>query len=144
MSTVASILSGKQTNVVTIDEYASVLDAAKLMNKHRIGSVVVTRGMNSIAGIITERDVMAKVVALCKDPANTKVSDTMTSPVLTCAPSTPIDELRRIMREQRIRHMPVFDDRGLAGMVSIGDLNAYETMALTSTVETLEAYISRS
>lgn len=143
MSTVASLLSGKHNTVVTIDEYASVLDAAKLMNKHRIGSVVVTRG-SSIAGIITERDVMSKVVALCNDPATTKVSDTMTSPVMTCSPSTGVDELKRIMREQRIRHMPVFDDKGLAGMVSIGDLNAYETMALVSTVETLEAYISRS
>lgn len=144
MSTVATILSNKQNNVVTIDEYSTVLDAAKLMNKHRIGSVVVTRGLSSVAGIITERDIMSRVVALCKDPAATTVSDTMTSPVMTCSPSTSVDELKRIMREQRIRHMPVFDDRGLAGMVSIGDLNAYETMSLVSTVETLEAYISRS
>lgn len=119
------------------------------MNQHKIGSVVVTcpraAGQNGgIVGILTERDILTRVVALCKDPMRTLVSDAMTHPVRTCCPDTPVEDLRHTMREQRIRHVPVLHEDRLAGMVSIGDLNAYETLALTSTVETLEAYITRS
>ncbi len=154
MSTVATILSHKnqigKDGVVTIDQHATVLDAARAMNQHKIGSVVVTcpRSANShgggIVGILTERDILTRVVALCKDPMRTLVSDAMTHPVQTCCPDTPVEELRHAMREQRIRHVPVLNDNALAGMVSIGDLNAYETLSLSSTVETLEAYITRA
>jgi CBS domain-containing protein len=160
MSTVATILGHKGTNVVTIDQHATVLDAARAMNQHRIGSVVVTCPKSSgasssgasssgassagIVGILTERDILTRVVALCKDPMRTLVSDAMTHPVQTCTPETPVDEVRNAMREQRIRHVPVLQDQALAGMVSIGDLNAYAALELTSTVETLEAYIARA
>ncbi len=145
MSTVATILSHKGSNVVTIDQHATVLDAARAMNLHRIGSVVVIRpGGKGIAGILTERDVLTRVVAQCKDPMRTLVSDAMTHPVQTCTPATHVEELRYTMREQRIRHVPVLHEETLVGMVSIGDINAFETLSLTSTVETLEAYITRS
>lgn len=149
MSTVATILSHKsqigKDGVVTIDQHATVLDAARAMNQHKIGSVVVTCPRSSgIVGILTERDILTRVVALCKDPMRTLVSDAMTHPVQTCCPDTPVEELRHAMREQRIRHVPVLQDNSLAGMVSIGDLNAYETLSLSSTVETLEAYIARA
>lgn len=145
MSTVATILGHKGTNVVTIDQHATVLDAARAMNQHRIGSVVVIKsGGKGIAGILTERDVLTRVVALCKDPMRTLVSDAMTHPVQVCSPATQVEELRHTMREQRIRHVPVLEHDALVGMVSIGDINAFETLSLTSTVETLEAYIARS
>jgi CBS domain-containing protein len=144
MSTVAAILSNKPGHVVTIDQHATILDAARLMNQHKIGALMVMRpGPAPIAGILTERDVMTRVVAQCKDPMRTLVSDAMTTPVHSCSPDTPLDEVRGAMRERRIRHVPVMDGQKLAGMVSIGDLNAHETLVLASTVESLEAYITR-
>ncbi len=144
MSTVAEVLSFKGTGVVTVERGATVLEAARIMNEHRIGSVVVTSpGSGRVVGILTERDVLTRVVTLCKDPMRTLVADVMTTPVQTCTSITPIEEVRRVMKESRIRHVPVVEDNGLRGMVSIGDINAHHTMALVGTVETLEAYISR-
>jgi CBS domain-containing protein len=131
--------------VVTVVEHDSVLDAAKVMNTHKIGSVVVlSRDGGSVAGILTERDVLTRVVAQVRDPRTTNARDVMSSPVQACCPTTHLDEVREIMRARRIRHVPVLDGDKLCGMVSIGDLNAFQTRSLTSTVETLEAYIARA
>ena len=66
----------------------------------------------------------------------------MTRGVLTCSPETHLDDLRQLMRQKRIRHVPVLDEGRLVGMVSIGDLNAAEARNLTETIGFLEAYIS--
>jgi CBS domain-containing protein len=145
VSTVRCILTNKSGEVVTVRESDSVLEAARVMNQHRIGSVVVLRSTGEgIAGILTERDVLTRVVALAKDPRTTRASEVMTSPVYFCSPDTLIDELRDVMKTRRIRHAPAIHDGRLIGMVSIGDLNAFVTGTLTATVETLEAYISRA
>lgn len=146
MTTVSEILRRKGPGVVTIAPEASVLDAARLMNAHRIGSVVVAAGVDrsEVVGILTERDVLTRVVADERDPRTTKVSDVMTSPVLDCTPQTDIDQLRATMQQRRIRHMPVRDAGALCGMVSIGDLNALQTESLSVTVQVMEEYIARS
>ena len=148
MSMVADILSFKSNTVVTVSEDASILDAAQVMNQHRIGSVVVMgtteASGSSVIGILTERDVLTRVVAAVRDPRHTRVSEVMTTPVETCTPTTLLEDLRRVMKDRRIRHVPVVEGSALRGMVSIGDLNAHDSMALAGTVEVLEAYITRS
>jgi CBS domain-containing protein len=67
----------------------------------------------------------------------------MTDHVITCSAETTVAELRTVMHERRIRHVPVMEDGRLTGMVSIGDLNAAEAGALVETIRTLEAYISQ-
>lgn len=121
MTTVKELLERKPRQVVNVEEDASVLDAAELMNQHRIGAVVVTRG-EKVVGIFTERDVLNRVVAVRQDPAEVRVGDVMTAPVAVCVPETTADECRLVMRQKRIRHLPVVDGERLAGIVSIGDI----------------------
>ncbi|GJM19732.1 MAG: inosine-5-monophosphate dehydrogenase [Phycisphaeraceae bacterium] len=138
---VYEVLDGKGTAVQTVAPGASVLEAARLMNTHRIGAVVVMEG-DSVAGILTERDVMTKVVAEAKAPAHTTVGSVMTSPVLMCSPDSKLSEARAIMRERRVRHLPVADGSKLAGIVSIGDLNLADNATLTEAIQQMETYIS--
>lgn len=154
MSTVADVLhakekAGRGIAVLTIGPDDSVLDAARRMNERKIGSLVVTddgtpRG--DVLGIITERDILTRVVAAERPPASTAVGRVMTSPVISCAERTTLDELRTVMREKHIRHVPVVsgnDPGSLKGMISIGDLNTAETEVLEETIRYLETYMYR-
>ena len=142
MHSVSELLRSKGGDVYTIASERSVLEAAREMNVHRVGSLVVLDG-GRIVGIITERDIMIRIVAAERPPAATTVEDAMTANVLVCQRSTSLDELRSTMRQRRIRHVPVVEEGQLIGMVSIGDLNAAETRVLTETIRYLEAYISQ-
>lgn len=143
MSTVASILRNKPTHVVTIGPNATALEAAQRMNQHRIGCLVVIdpRG-GRVIGIISERDILTRLVSQELDPRATLVSTIMTRDVAMCTCDTPVDDLRTLMQARRIRHVPVLDDHTLAGLISIGDLNAYDAAGLAATVEALNGYIS--
>lgn len=138
---VGELLRHKGAEVHTVQPAATALDAARRMNEKRIGSLVVVDG-DEVVGIITERDLLTRVVARERAPSTTTVSEIMTGSVYTCAPATSLDELRLLMRSKRIRHVPVVDNGRLAGMVSIGDLNFAETQTLSETVKYLEAYIA--
>ena len=120
-ATVQGILERKGPQVVSIHRDATVLEAAKHMNEHRIGAVVVTHG-EKVVGIFTERDVLNRVVAGQRDATTTPVHEVMTSPVACCAPESTRAECRSVMRHWRIRHLPVVKDDRLVGIVSIGDL----------------------
>jgi len=135
---------GPSASVVTVGPDATVRDAARRMNEHRIGCLVVTNADGRIAGIFTERDVLSRIVAEGKDPGTVRVGDVMTKDVLVCRPDTTTDELRALMREKRIRHVPVVDPDGeLVGIVSIGDLNIAEARVMTETIRYLETYMTR-
>ena len=141
MATIEQLLQSKGSNVITVPPASTVFDAAKLMNQYHIGSLVVSEGTNAV-GIFTERDVMRRVVAGQLDPASTTVEKVMTTPVACASPKTLIDEAKAVMREKRIRHLPVVDDDNkLCGMVSIGDLNRAENEAKEETIRYMEQYL---
>jgi CBS domain-containing protein len=141
MAHVYDILAEKGHEVHTTGEDASVLDATKLMNKHKVGALVVLRG-GDLAGMFTERDVLTRVVAACKDPTTMKVGQAMTRQVLCCAPDTTILDARSVMRNKRIRHLPVVGREGkLVGMISIGDLNAWSLADGEATIHYMSEYI---
>ena len=141
MATVRDILATKGTHVQSIGPEATALDAAVLMNEHKIGSLVVLDA-GRLAGIVTERDVLQRVVAQRRDPAAVAVRDVMTTELLCCRTDTDLDEARGVMKNRRVRHLPVVDDDGrLLGMVSIGDLNAHETTTHERTIHLLQEYI---
>lgn len=144
MGTIGDILRAKGGTVFRVAPDAPLLDAVRVMNDARIGSVLVADARGTVAGILTERDLLTRVLAVGATPSSLRVQDVMTSDVVWCTPDTRIDDLRSTMRSRRIRHVPVRDARGvLCGMVSIGDLNAHETAELTVTVASLEQYIAR-
>ena len=140
MPTVHSIISRKGTQVHTISADESVLAAADRMNERGIGGLVVVDG-DRMVGIVTERDILRRVVAAEKSPALTPVRMVMTSQVACCRPETTLIECRSVMTEHRIRHLPVVDERGLCGIVTIGDLMAQEVGEHQATIEFLNGYI---
>jgi len=135
------ILKRKGSEVISIEPGATVLDAAQAMNEHHIGSLVVL-AQGKLVGIFTERDVMRRVVAEQRDPAKTTVKDVMTHPVACAAPQTAYAELCAVIRDKRIRHLPVVDGDEVVGMISIGDLNRAESSDQAQTIRYLEQYIS--
>ena len=139
--TVRDVLRHKGTRVHSIAPGASALDAAVLMNQNRIGSLVVVDD-GAVIGIITERDILTRVVAREQIPSHTPVVEVMSSPILTCTPDTTLNELRSTMREHRIRHVPVMDADQVIGVVSIGDITYAEHETLNETIHYLEAYIA--
>ncbi len=128
--------------VHAIGQAASVLEAARLMNEHRIGSLVVTDPFGELVGIISERDILTRVVTAQRDPTTTQVGDVMTRNVISCCPETSLSDVRRIMTLQHIRHLPVVDDGSLVGMISIGDLNAAMNAELSIEVKAMRQYIT--
>lgn len=140
MYTAADLLRSKPNVLHSITADASALDAARRMNEHQIGSLVVLDRAR-LVGIVTERDILRRVVAAERPPMTTRVRDIMTPDPVTCECSTGLAELRELMRDRRIRHVPVLAGGVPAGMISIGDLNAAELKVLGQTVAYLEGYI---
>lgn len=141
MTTVRDILSGKGRHVLSIGKEATVLQAADLMNEHKVGSLVVIEE-GHIVGMFTERDVLRRVVGEQRDPVKTQVAEVMTWDVVCCTLHTPLDEARGAMKNRRIRHLPVVDDDGkVLGMISIGDLNAWQSSNQEQTIYLLHEYL---
>lgn len=142
MTTVQEILNVKGSGVLSIGPQANARDAALLMTRHKIGSLIVMDGQ-TVIGIVTERDLLRQVLAEGKDGLHTMVSDLMTREMLCCQPYTTIEEARIVMKEKRIRHLPIVDSDGqLQGMISIGDLNAHATQSQEQTIHILTSYIN--
>jgi CBS domain-containing protein len=141
MAKVRDILARKGSQVLCVGRDATVLDAALLMNEHKIGGLVVTDA-GRVVGMFTERDVLRRVVGERRDPATSRVAEVMTVDVVCCTPETTIEEARGAMMTRRIRHLPVCDGDGrLHGLISIGDLNAHQAVAQEYTIHLLEEYL---
>ena len=141
MSKVREILAQKGTAVVTIGPDARAIDAALLMNEHKIGALPVVE-VGELIGIISERDMMRRVVAARLHPDDVPVREVMTRPVVTCRPDTTIDQARELCRSRRIRHLPVVDPHNqLRGMISIGDLNAWQLNGQEVVIQHLHEYL---
>jgi CBS domain-containing protein len=140
MCTIREILMNKGRWVASIGPRSSALEAATLMNRHKIGSLMVMEEQ-TVVGIITERDLLERVLVQQRDPSKSTVEEVMTTEVLCCQPHTTIDEARAVMKNRRVRHLPVVDHDGLHGVISIGDLNAYEAHSQEVTIHVLTEYI---
>ena len=140
MPTVREILARKGPEVVSVPPSATVLEAARLMNERSIGGVPVLSG-GSLAGIFTERDVLRRVVVAGRDPSALTVSEVMTAPVVTCASTARIDECAALMTARRIRHLPVVDEGALAGIVTIGDILAFQVLDQQTTIDYMNSLV---
>ena len=141
MPTAKDVLASKKSaGVITVAPECTVRDACRVMRDRRIGALLVSEG-ETLHGIFTERDVLNLVVAEERDPAATKVAEVMTRKVLVVRPERPLEEIETIMRQERVRHVPVVGEKGLIGLISIGDVNAFNAAADHQTVEYLTQYI---
>ena len=139
MTTVDSILKKKGGQVQCIRKEACVLEAAQRMNEQTIGALVVL-DEDRVVGIITERDILRRIVAVQRDPARTQVREVMTWPVIGCHPQMDVSECRQIITEKRIRHLPVVQGDQLLGMVTSGDILALDLISKTVQIEYLNEY----
>lgn len=140
MATVRDILARKGSEVVTAAPEQTVLEAAQLMNNRGIGAVVVT-DKEGIRGIFTERDVLRRIVAEAREPSSTRLQDVMTTSLVTTAAEMTVDECAELMTRRRIRHLPVIREGKLAGVVTIGDLLAYQLAEQATTIAHLNSYV---
>ena len=143
MAKVRDLIARKGSNVVCIPTTASVLDAARLMNEHHIGGVVVAEGGRPV-GIFTERDVLRRVVGAGLDPVSTTVRDVMSTTLFTVTPDTGLEECRALMTERRIRHVPVVGAGGLEGLVTAGDVMAWQAAEDRTALQQLTDYVHYS
>lgn len=140
MSTIRDLLARKGPGVVSLSPATSVRDAARVMNDHGIGGVLVL-DQGQLVGIFTERDVMRRVVATGLDPALTPVSAVMTGSVVTVSADQAIAECRALMSSRRIRHVPVQDGPTLVGVITSGDILAYEVALQETQINELQRYV---
>jgi CBS domain-containing protein len=123
--------------VVTIDENVSVKEAADIMNEQGISSVLVTREGRA-TGILTERDILKRIVAEDKNSKKTKVKDIMSSPLVVIAPNTDLEEAARLMFDKKIKNLPVIDKNRLIGLVSLTDICRLQPEILKILRQTIE------
>jgi CBS domain-containing protein len=140
MNTVQYILKTKGDRVWKISRDATVLEALQLMAEKQTGSVVVMDG-DKVAGIFTERDFARKVGVYEIKPSAIKVSEVMTSDLITVAREDSINRCMEIMTDKHIRHLPVTENGQLVGIVSIGDIVKDMIEELQFMVKQLENYV---
>ena len=140
MAAVRDILGKKGSVIIALPPGASVLEAARLMSEQSVGGVLVVEE-GKLVGIFTERDVLRRVVAEQRDPATTALRGVMTASVITCTLGTSLEECRAVMTSKRIRHLPVVGADGLCGVVSSGDVLAFQVAEQKGTIEDLHKYV---
>ncbi|MEK6877040.1 MAG: CBS domain-containing protein [Thermoproteota archaeon] len=109
-----------KNNVISIDSSMTVKDAAEMMDGSEIGGIVVME--NNIAiGIVTERDIVRRIVAKNKNHS-TKLKDVMSAPLITINPDETVWELAQLMKRKKIHRVPVTSGTRLVGIVTTTDL----------------------
>jgi len=141
---ITEILRSKGSDVVTVQPDATVRELVALMRDHNLGAAVVSADGRVLSGIVSERDVVRRLVD-GPDILDAPVQSIMTSAanLHTCTAADTVDALAKLMTNQRIRHVPVVDDGGmLAGIVSIGDVVKSRIGELQFERDELEHYVN--
>lgn len=136
------ILASKGHVIYTVKENESVHDiVAKLVN-NKIGFLVVFDSADDVTGVISERDVVHKCIHHHKDPAQIKAIEIMTKrdDLISAAEDDDIEKIMNIMTEKKIRHLPVFKEDQLTGIISIGDVIKFILEAKNDEIKTLTDY----
>ncbi len=139
---VKAILNEKGRQVVTVDPQAKVRQAVALLSENRIGAVIIVKPGDKIAGILTERDVVAAMAKFGAECLDKPVSSVMWAKVYCCTEEMTINDIMEIMNNMRSRHLPVEKNGRLVGIVSIGDAVRHHIRAIEHETEQIKAYIA--
>ncbi len=139
---VSQMLKSKpEVGVISVKPTDTVTEAAKLLSKHRIGTVVVSVDGTSLDGILSERDIVRELGKRGTNCLNDPVSALMTAKLTTCTPSNTALEVLEMMTKGRFRHLPVMDGDTMVGLISIGDAVKGRLSQLAMEKESLEGMI---
>jgi CBS domain-containing protein len=135
------VLEQKGRQVYVTSPSQTVLDAIQSMREKQVGALVVLEGGKPV-GVFTERDVLNRVVACECNPAETSVSEVMTTNLVVVSPDTTVQQAMAIVTEKHCRHLPVMDGEELVGVVSSGDLTYWVVRSQSFEIESLIRYIT--
>jgi CBS domain-containing protein len=140
--TVAAILKEKKPGVITANATDSVETACQILADKSIGAVLVLRPDGSIAGILSERDIVRGMAMVGADILQQNVDSIMTKNVMICSSKDTVEDIMHLMTKRRIRHLPVVDNGRLTGMISIGDVVKRRIANTEMEAEALRQYIA--
>ena len=141
---ISDVIGSKTSqDVITIAPDATVRELLSLMAEHNVGALIVSTDGSSVDGIVSERDVVRRLVD-SDDVLDGAVSAIMTAEVQTADPDSSLDELRVVMTERRIRHVPVVTEGRLTGIISIGDVVKAAMQQLEFERDQLDHYVHQT
>ncbi len=139
---VRDVLTAKgSATVFTISPDATVDELLDLLAEHNIGALLVSSDGKSMAGIVSERDIVRKIRGF-EDPRAATVGQIMTTDVQVCSPEDSFGALMASMTEHRVRHIPVLDHDEIVGVLSIGDAVKFRMDQLEFERDQLNNYVS--
>jgi len=138
---IRDILEEKGNEVISIQQDSSIDEVVKVMNENHIGAIVVKDG-ETVVGIVTERDLLKKLLAVHKDPSTTTASDLMTDQLVITTADKTCEDCVAAMTSHTIRHLPVYDGKDLVGIISIGDMIKRIAKDSDNQVHYLQDYIA--
>lgn len=109
-------------SVVTIAPEESAALAARLLSRHELGALPVCAADGTLAGIVTDRDIITRCVAAGEEPGRVPVRDIMSPAPSVITPETPVSAAARLMAQRQVRRLPVVEQGQVVGMLSLGDL----------------------
>jgi CBS domain-containing protein len=140
-TSVRQVLEAKGATTLSLPPGATVYEALELMAKNDVGSVVVADG-DCLLGMFTERDYARKLILQGRSSKDTRVSELMTSNILTVSPSQTIEDCMAMITDNRVRHLPVVEKGRLVGIISIGDVVKAVIADQQRTIQQLSSYIA--
>ncbi len=129
--------------VLTIDNKAVASEAAAAMRDHKVGCLVVVNAQAKPVGIVTERDIITRVVAGGMDATQVPVASIMTETIVCCTPEASVTRAQQLMGRHKIRHLPIMDGNRLVGMISSRDILDYQLSTVTAIAQQQSKLIHR-
>lgn len=140
MITLGAMIKSSGRGVFSVQSQQSVFEALQFMATKNIGAVLVI-DQGALVGVFSERDYARKVALAGRSSHTTLVADVMVRDLITIQAHEPLDQCMQLMTDHRIRHLPVFDQGQLIGVISIGDVVRQMIVEQRQLIDQLEAYI---
>jgi len=116
-------------DVITVEEDITVRRAVSLMNKYEIGCLIVTKRGKPI-GIVTERDMLTRVLAESRSPEGTRIQEIMSMPLIVARPEMDLEEAARLMFKMKVKKLPVVSNNKLVGLVTLTDIARFQPQVI--------------